>query len=558
MSIVHLLARWWPLPVDGDADLESVLAFLEWDVDSETVLRAGYGAAVLLGIGGVVLAPVVSPLAAAVCWLSALGAAFGVPAGPKLLATARRNVALAVAPDVVGYATLRVTLDPSTEAAVAFAADSVTGPLAASLAHHVRRADGTERSGVDAFAAAWSDWLPALGRALALVDAATAAPPEERERLLARARTTVLEGVQERTAGFAASLRGPATAVYAFGVLLPLALVAGLPAASAAGLNLSLSVVAIGYGLVLPVGLLAATAWLLAHRPAAFPAPRVTRAHPAVPDSRWRPVGACVAMAVCGWLAASILLPAWTRPIAAIGTGSGTALLIWSAPPVAVHDRARAVETGISDALALVGRRVGEGTPVETAMEETADELTDATGDVLRDAVGRQRRLGVGVRVSLLGDRGALADLPSVRARSAATMLSVATAAGTPAGPALVSMADHLDDLRRLDRETRRELRQVTDTLSNTAAVFGPLVAGAAVALAGGIGARAPGTPLPVPGLGTVMGWYTLVLATVLAVLATGLEEGFVPSRLANRAGRALLSATAVYLLAFVGARALT
>ncbi|MFB6304533.1 MAG: type II secretion system protein [Haloferacaceae archaeon] len=558
MRWLDLLARCWPRAVTADSELDHALDLLDADTDARTLVRASYGAALWLVVGGGLLSAAAGPLALGIGCLVAVCVVLGVPALPELAATARRNAALATAPDLVSYAVLRASLEPNAEAAAAFAADVGTGPLAASLDAHVRQARGRAVSGFEAFAGEWDDWLPALGRAFALVETATAAPPEERERVLERAQRTVRDGVRERTAAFASGLRGPATAVYAFGVLLPLALVAGLPAARATGLPLSLAAIAVGYCLVLPAGLLAASAWLLARRPAAFPRPRIDRSHPDVPTERWRPVLAGALAGTGGWLLAALLLPAWTRPVAAAGAGSGVALLVWAEPRVAVHERVRAVEAGVPDALALVGRRVSDGTPVEAAMADVGDELAGETGAVFADAVERQRRLGVGVRASLLDTTGALATLPSQRARSVAIMLSVGADEGAPAGGALAAMATHLDDLQRLEGELRRELRRVTGTLANTASVFGPLVAGAAVALAAGIGSRASGTPLPTAGLGLVMGTYALVLSAVLAALATGLEAGIVPARMGRRAGRALLSATATYLAAFVGAGALT
>jgi len=182
-----------------------------------------------------------------------------------------------------------------------------------------------------------------------------------------------------------------------------------------------------------------------------------------------------------------------------------------------------------------------------------------------------ERRLRVDLRESLLGPQGALADVPSSRARGAAALLSTAAEEGEPAGRAVTSMADHLDELERVEREARRELARVTGTLRHTAAVFGPLVAGATVAVAGrldvegGIGPAAPGATetaagaasLPVGGLGLSIGVYVLFLATVLSALSTGLRRGLDPVLVGYRVGWTLLSATAVFLVTLRVASAL-
>jgi hypothetical protein len=120
-------------------------------------------------------------------------------------------------------------------------------------------------------------------------------------------------------------------------------------------------------------------------------------------------------------------------------------------------------------------------------------------------------------------------------------------------------MADHLDDLREVEREARRELAQVTGTLKSTAAAFGPLVAGATVALARGMaGTGEFGAAVPTAALGLAVGVYVLLLAAVVTALATSLERGFDRTLVGYRVGLSLLSATAVYLAAFAGAGALT
>jgi hypothetical protein len=143
--------------------------------------------------------------------------------------------------------------------------------------------------------------------------------------------------------------------------------------------------------------------------------------------------------------------------------------------------------------------------------------------------------------------------VPSGRARGVARLLGTATREGPPAGRALVETADHLDDLRRVEREARRDLAQVTSTLGNTAAFFGPLVGGATVALAdavGTAGALEGGAP-ETAGLGLAVGAYVLLLAVLLTALSTGLARGLDRATVGYRTGAALLAAAATYLVAF-------
>jgi hypothetical protein len=356
-------------------------------------------------------------------------------------------------------------------------------------------------------------------------------------------------------AAFADAVRGPATGLYAFGVLLPLALASALPAAGAAGLPVALPVVVAAYDLLLPAGLAVASIWLLSRRPVAFRPARVPPDHPDVPDRRWPAVGAAIAAAFASWFAVGRLVAAWAAPLAAIGAGFGVALAAWYRHEKRVRDRAGEIEAGLADALYLVGRRVDGGTAVEAAVVEAAAEVAGPAGDVLADAARRQRQLKLGLRAAFLGDHGPLATVPSPRARSAAAMLALAAREGRPAGAAAVELADHLDELSTVERDARASLSRLTDTLASTAAVFGPVVGGVTVALGDAMGTfGSGGDPLPTPGLGLAVGAYVLLLSVLLTALSVGLARGLDRALVGYRCGLALASATACYLCGFVAA----
>ncbi|WP_235853680.1 type II secretion system protein [Halosimplex salinum] len=547
------VAPWTP---EADPELARAVAFLGWDVDAETILRAGDGVgvvaavAVALPLALLVGVPSVSVAAAS---LVGLGVAAGARLLPRGLATARRTRALGTAPELVSSAVLRMRLTPTPETAATFAADTGGGRLARSLGAHVRQARGTGRSGLSSFADEWAEWFPALRRALTLVESAGSATAEERERALDSALDVTLAGTRETTAEFAASVQGPATALYAFGVLLPLALVALLPTAGTVGLSVPLAAVVVAYDLLLPAALLVATGWLLARRPVAFPPVPVSRAHPDVTDRRWPALVAGAAAGAGAWLAVTRIAPTWAAFVTAPAAGLGVALVVTYRPMTAVRDRVDAVEAGLPDALYLVGREVGRGRAVEIALDDAVQLLESATGEVFADAVRQQRQTRAGVRESFLGEHGALATVPSERARSTAELLAVAASEGQPAGSAIVAMADHLDDLRSVEREIRRDLERVTSTLANTAAVFGPLVGGATVTLAEQMSTDGPLTAAVDPGaLGVAVGVYVLALSVILTVLATGLERGLDRSLVGYRIGRALCLASGVFVVGLV------
>lgn len=559
MNALRWLARCYPWPVSVSDDLRRALVFLDADVEGETVVRAGYGAAFLwllfAPLAFALLPRSVRFLVGLSLLAGSLAAAHCIHRAPIVLALIRRTGALGNAPNIVGRAVLRMRIEPTAETAAAFAARTGDGPLAESLSDHVRRARGTADTGFASFATEWERWHPSLRRALSLVEAAADAPTGERGRTLDRALDAVLDGTRNRMAAFANEIRGPATGLYAFGVLLPLALVAVFPAARVAGFHVTTVMLVVAYDAVLPVFLVATGCWLLVRRPAAFPPPPVKRAHPAVPDARWRPIAGGVAVGLLAWLIVGFVLPTWTRWLALVGFTSGVLLVALSRPIKTVRDHVRDVEQRLTDALYLLGRRIGKGESVETAVEAVSEQIDGETGAVFAAAAWRQRQLRTGVEESFLGEYGALADVPSPRARSTARLLAVAAREGRPAGRAVVAMADHLDDLAEVEREARHELAHVTGTLRSTAAAFGPLVAGSTVALADGMavsdGFRGQTTGIPTGELGVVVGVYVLLLAAILTALAVGLDRGFDRALVGYRVGQALCSATVVYLGSF-------
>ena len=553
----RLLARAYPWPVQPGQELVQSLAFLRSPVEAETVVRAGYGGAFSIGVfvWMVSLLAGLSVVAGSMlALLAAVGIAQAVHEAPKTLARLYRTAALGAAPDLVGRAVLRMRVTPSVERAASFAAETGEGVLADSLAEHVHRSRGTPATGLGSFAAVWRDWYPSLRRAIRLVEASANAPPGERARTLDRAMSAVLDGTRNRMTEFAVSIRGPATGVYAFGVLLPLALSSILPAARAAGLPASIPVIVAVYNLVLPALLLWSSWRLLARRPVAFRPPRVRSDHPDVPNERRGALAVALVAGVLGGVLAGQLVAGWTIPLAALGWGIGAGLLWWYRPIRDVRDRTRRIEANLPDALYLIGRRVDEGMAVEAAVEAAAHEVAGETGEMLSETARRQRQLRLDVREALLGEYGTLATVPSPRARSAAALLGTAAREGRPAGETAVAMADHLEELRAVERDARASLATVTGTLGSTAAAFGPLVGGVTVALADGMGTAGGAVePVPAAELGLAVGVYVLLLSVLLTALAVGLEQGLDRALVGYRCGVALLSASTVYLVSYAG-----
>ncbi len=553
------LAKAYPWDVDSSDELSDSLSFIDSSLRAETVVRAGYGAGIC-SIG--VLIPLFAlsiplPIVLFFVLVTPIVAVHSVHSVPHLLAAFRRTEALGDTPNLIGRAVLRMQVQPALESAVRFAASTGRGPLSASLSAHIDRSMGTPQTGLLSFADEWAEWFPALRRSAHLLATAQEAPEAERTRTLDRALSAILNGTRNQMADFTAAIRGPTTALFAFGVMLPLALVALVPSVPMVGIPVNIWMVVLLYNIVLPAALVAASLWLLVRRPVAFPPPQINRTHPDVPDRLWTRALCGIAIGLGSYVGARAVGYAELAPIAGIGLGAGISLLAVYGPILRVRNYVRDVEAYLTDALYLVGRQVAEGESVESSIELAGSRVPAETGEVFARAAGLQRRLHLSVEEAFLGEYGALESIPSPRAHGTAALLAIATDEGRPAGRAIVSMADHLEELEELESETKRNLEEVTGTLDSTAAYFGPLVAGATVGLANmmaemDLTSLNDATAFPTEQLALSVGVFVLTLCFILLPLSLALRHGLDRALIGYHVGRALTAATLVYVFAIV------
>ncbi|WP_440766807.1 secretion system protein [Natronorubrum sp. DTA7] len=555
-ALIQKLAALYPYDVDGSDDLVDSLSFIDSPHDDETVIRAGYGAGIVGALLPLPLLVTSAPLTFVLFFVlvTPVAAIHAIHSLPHLQAAFRRTEALGDTPNLVGRAVLRMQVQPALESAVRFAAETGRGPLADSLDGHIDRSIGTADTGLLSFAEEWAEWFPALRRSSHLLATAQDAPQGERARTLDRALSAVLTGTRNQMAEFTAAIRAPTTALFAFGIMIPLALIALVPAVPMVGFAVNIWIVVLLYNVVLPACLVAASLWLLVRRPVAFPPPKVSRDHPDVPDRLWMRGLWGVIAGASGYAITVTFGPAHLAPIIGLGFGLGAGLLAVFGPILEVRNYVRDVEEHLTDALYIVGRQVAEGESVESAVELAADRVPAETGEVFEHASGVQRRLHAGVEAAFLGEYGALRDVPSPRAHGTAALLATAADEGKPAGRAIVSMADHLEELDEVEAKTKRSLEQVTGTLDNTAAYFGPLVAGATVAMAAMMsGEDMVGTAdldaaaFPAESLGIVVGVYLLTLCFILVPLSIALRYGLDRALFGYHIGRALVTSMALY-----------
>jgi len=478
----------------------------------------------------------------------------------------RRHDASAEAPEVVSYLAMGLTTAPSLDRAIAFAAEHGEGALADGLRGalwdvHLRVRTRIE----DAFlsvADAWGPRNPDVKRAMyGIAHATREGSPETLARALDRARTQVFEGTRRRMREYAASLRGPTTALFALGVLLPLIVSSMVPLLSVGSFSpSSVKVADPDPGDPLP--------WVLL-LDVAFPAATFAFAHAV---SARRPYADArgslnVGRAFAGLAAipvAVLLGLAWMNPWAPIlSLGLVVGILsagLVSATRAAVRDRRgrEAVEREFPDALFQLGSRLQEGHGLEAAFLAVADasEGTECA-DLFRGIVHAMRFGGGTVEEALFGPGGAMERMPSRTVR-ASLKLVVRLAAKDPAnaGRAALETSSHLRDLQGIEQDLRAELRPTVDAMRATATFFAPAVLGVSASLYGLL-FRAFGSVASLPMAPAVfaasLGVYLVLTAAGIVWFASRVagqgRDGF-----AHQLGWTLPVAYSVFVIAVLGA----
>ncbi len=178
-------------------------------------------------------------------------------------------------PEILSYLVMYLKLVPNLENSVKFAAAESSTTLAADLRKlvwdmEIRVYHGMNDAIVQ-FAVRWGRWSEYFKRSLHLLRSSISERDEaSRIITLDRALDVSLEGTKETMNEFANRLHQPTVILYSIGIMIPLSLVAMLPAAGLVGLRITIIHVFLLYDVLLPLFVLLYTRKILLARPAAF------------------------------------------------------------------------------------------------------------------------------------------------------------------------------------------------------------------------------------------------------------------------------------------------
>ncbi len=415
-------------------------------------------------------------------------------------------------PEVLSYMVMSMKLVSNMELAIHFAGDSSDRPLAKDLRKmlwnlHVRAYKGIDDAILE-FARLWGKESEYFKRALHLIKSSTNEPDEaQRIITLNRSLDIVLENTKRLMEDFASRLKNPTYILYSVFILIPLALVALMPAITVVGIRIGIGTLVLIYNIILPLVTFVYAEYILLQRPATFSPQNIPESHPDLKDIRYKRrtallfslvIASGVGLSGYLWmyldnpgnvLSTSTLegiIPPGLLILIASVLGIACYLNMSYAPYKRIRDGIKEMENEFSDALFVLGRRISEGRAPEEAFMYTASTMK---GSQIAEAFERISLNLLSVRSNIMAaifdeDFGAFKDLYSERIRTTMKLfVESAHKSHEAAGVAIVKLADHLKELQDVEQNIKRSLYDITSTMRSTAAIFAPLIAGVTIAL---------------------------------------------------------------------------
>lgn len=415
-------------------------------------------------------------------------------------------------PEVMSYVVMSMKMVPNMEKAIHFAAENSNRPLARDLRKmlwnlHLRVYAGMDDAVIQ-FSEMWGKNSEHFKRSLHLIRSSMSEnDPAQRTFTLNRSLDIILEGTRNLMASYAAKLKLPTYVLYSIFILIPLALVALLPAMAVVGIHITSTSLILTYDMLLPLVTFMYAEYVLMQRPAAFTPQKILETHPeleGMPSRKKKDLTMALmtGSAVCGL---GYILMYVGNPYGIISTAVldgmiPNALLILVGisimfslylnaaygPYKRIRDKIIAMEDEFSDALFILGRRISEGRSAEEAFIHTAANMKGSfISEPFEKTAVNISCMRCDLQSAIFDDEyGAFKNVYSERINTTMKLfLESVHKSHEAAGVAIVKLADHMKDLQEVERRIKESLYDMTSTMKSTACIFAPLIAGVTIAL---------------------------------------------------------------------------
>jgi len=439
---------------------------------------------------------------------------------PKTYARYIQIHSLGDIPEILSYLVMYLKLVPNLENSIKFAA----AESSSTLAYHLRklawdmeiRIYHGVNDAIVQFALRWGRWSEYFKRSLHLLRSSIQERDEaSRIITLDRALDVSLEGTKEMMNQFANRLHQPTVILYSVGIMIPLSLVAMLPAAGLVGMKITITQVFLIYDTLLPLLVFLYIRKILLSRPAAFHPSNIQSNHPEVQRIHKRRL---FVVALCSGIGVSIpgilfmivpFLESSNLPksvILLISSCQGlnslfpmTLFFIWGVtlavsvyclcvyhPFKKVRDDIIQMEKEFSDALYILGKRIAEEKSPEECFAFVAQTMQGTRiSEVFYQTSYNLSTLHINLFDALYSSEfGSLHHVASDRIKAILRLFVEGTKKSQRAvSVSLIRIADHLKQLQDVEKKIRDMLYELTSTLRSTVSLFAPLIAGITLAI---------------------------------------------------------------------------
>ena len=474
---------------------------------------------------------------------------------PKSKAKQMKIHSLGDIPEVLSYIVMYLKLIPNLENAFRFAARESETSLGKDLRKLLWDLEIRMHKSIDNaityFADLWGKWSEYFKRALHLIRSSVHEKDEgERNATLDRSIDVVLDGTKSMMVEFSNKLHQPVLVIYSIGVMIPLALVAMLPAVSLVKMRIKIGImdIFIFYDILLPILLFFYIRKLLLSRPATFSPAPIPASHPDLKkvNKKANAIAASI-IATFVILAGFFVHKMYSFPSSLIwlwgfSFGIGAYMVKTYEPYKKVRDDIRQMENEFGDALYVLGKRIMEGRPAEDAFIYASHTLEGSKiGKVFEETAFNLLSMRMKTKEALFDEKfGSLRHVYSNRIRAIMKLFVEGIKKSyVAAGVAIVKIADHLKQLQEVEKGIKNALGTLTSTLKTTANLFAPIIAGVTLGITKLIASTISNMPSENQWFATqqfvsvkpnyfvfVIGIYIIELIFILNRLANGIDEG--------------------------------
>jgi hypothetical protein len=434
---------------------------------------------------------------------------------PKTYARFIKIHSLGDIPEILSYLVMYLKLVPNLENSTKFAASESNTSLGNDLRKMLWDMEIRIYHGIDdaltSFATLWGKWSEYFKRSLHLIRSSVH-EKDEASRLITlnRSLDVALDGTRDLMNKFASRLHQPTMFIYSIGIMIPLALVAMLPAAGLVGMQINIFQVFLLYDILLPLFIFWYTRRILLSRPATFNPPNIPDNHPDLIKINKKK--RLIFASIVGFIIAIpglffILLPGFfpnghpNSTINFIVDPQGlntmfpvTLFLIWGfattvtiyslsvySPYKKIRDKIKQIEREFGDALYILGKRISEDKSPEESFIYAADTMEGSEiSKVFKQTGYNLTALHTNMSEAMFSPEfGSLKYVYSNRVKAIMRLFVEGIKKSQQAvSISIIRIADHLKQLQEVENRIRDNLYSLTSTLRGTVAVFAPIIGG--------------------------------------------------------------------------------